>query len=84
MKRLKPMRLFRFAGIAVLLLLIGDGPGVGARAAEQPPRNRPQPIRSTKWVRGEYGGIRPCWGIANGLLFGIHPGDKRGTGCRVD
>jgi hypothetical protein len=80
MKRLAPTRLFRFAQIAVLLLPLASGLGVGFCTAEQPLPDRPQPVRSPKWVRGECDGYRPCWGLAKGLLFGIHPGDKKGDG----
>jgi hypothetical protein len=60
-----------------LLLILANGPAIALRAAEQPSPNPPHPA-ATKWVRGEHNGMRPCWGIAGGLLFGIHPGDEKG------
>jgi hypothetical protein len=80
MKRWTPTRLSRFAQIAALLLSLASGLAVGFCTAEQPLPERPRPVRSPKWVRGEHGGYRPCWGLAKGLLFGIHPGDKKGDG----
>jgi hypothetical protein len=79
MKRWMPASLCHFVGIAVSLCLV-NGLGVGFCTAEQPAANRPPAISSSKWVQGEFGGIRPRWGIAGGLLFGIHPGDKKGDG----
>jgi hypothetical protein len=32
------------------------------------------------WVQGEHGGLRPCWGIAGRLLFGIDPGGGKSDG----
>jgi hypothetical protein len=71
MKRWMPTGPARFAGIALLLLPWGGGLGVGFCRAQQP---------SVKWVQGEHEGYRPCWGIAKGLLFGIHPGTGKGDG----
>jgi hypothetical protein len=68
------------AGIALVLLLLGSGSCVEFCAAQQPSPEGRQPAASTKWVQGEFDGIRPCWGVAKGLLFGIHPGDKKGDG----
>jgi hypothetical protein len=80
MKRLTPTGLSRFVGIAMLLLASAGGLGVGVCTAEQPPPEAPRAVGSPKWVRGEHDGMRPCWGIAKGLLFGIHAGDKKGDG----
>jgi hypothetical protein len=76
---MRPM-LTSFAGIALLLLSLGSGLGVGFCAAEQPEPGGPRPVRTEKWVQGEFDGMRPCWGIAKGLLFGIHSGVGKGDG----
>ena len=59
---------------------LGSGPGVGFCAAQQPSPDRSHSAPSTKWIQGESDGIRPCWGIAGRLTFGIHPGGKKGDG----
>ena len=49
--------------------------------AEQPTPDDSHPVSSTKWVQGEPDGIPAVLGhCRNGLLFGIHPGDKKGDG----
>ena len=75
-----PARLSSFAGIVLLLLSWVSGLGVGFCTAQQPSPDRLHPVPSTIWVQGEHDGIRPRWGIAGGLMFGIHPGDKKGDG----
>ena len=74
-----PARQVLFAAIAVSLLrwevVRGSDSARPATVAR-----RLASASSTKWVQGESDGIRPCWGIAGRLLFGIHPGDKKGDG----
>lgn len=67
-----------FAGIALLLVLATSGPIVKTCLAQQPATQRVHRATPKRWVQGEYDEIRPCWGIAKGLLFGIHPGVGKG------
>ena len=69
----------------MLLLPWASGLGVAAILALAAATVRRESLRTSgshrpKWIQGEHDGIRPCWGIAGGLLFGIHPGDKKGDG----
>jgi hypothetical protein len=68
------------ARIAGGLLLLSSGLDVAVCTAQQPPIGNKPPGSGKTWVRGAHEGIRPCWGINGGLLFGIHPGDTKGDG----
>jgi hypothetical protein len=68
------------AALASLLLLLPGGSRLNSCTAAQPAPDRSPPVSSPKWVRGESEQYRACWGIAGGLLFGIHPGDQKGDG----
>jgi hypothetical protein len=73
----RPITLVR---IAFVLLSLYGSTGVGCCAAEQTPPTDDRSATATKWVQGRHDDYRPCWGIAGGLLFGIHPGDTKGDG----
>ena len=75
--RIRPVVLFRFS---LLLLLLNSGIGVEICTAQQPLPAGRRPAVPTKWVQGEFGILRPCWGIAGRLLFGIHPGGNKTDG----
>jgi hypothetical protein len=66
------------AGMGLFLLTLGSRLGIECCAAQPP--DRPHPAPATKWIRGEHEGVRLRWGIEKGLIFGIHPGDKKDDG----
>jgi hypothetical protein len=66
--------------IAFVLLTLKGVVGIEPCTAQQPSSSDRRPAAATKWVQGQRDGYRPCWGIAGGLLFGIHPGDAKGDG----
>ncbi len=69
-----------FAGISLLLLPSTSNPLIETCRAQQPTTQRTQRPASTKWIQGGSDRARPCWGIAGGLLFGIHSGVGKGDG----
>jgi hypothetical protein len=68
------------ARVTVGLFFLASGVDVGVCTAQQPSAQGESPTPAKTWVRGVHEGMRPCWGISGGLVFGIHPGDAKGDG----
>jgi hypothetical protein len=78
--RHKPAGLYRFAGIALLLLSWDSILGVSFCRAQQASPDPKPTAPSTKWIQNAPDSVRPRWGIEEGLTFGIHPGSGKTDG----
>lgn len=69
-----------FAGISLLLLPSTSNPLIETCRAQQPTTQRQHSAQRQRSGFRADRTARPCWGIAGGLLFGIHSGVGKGDG----